>query len=480
MKTSTKKRLEITPPTTLNPFEDFIVQEVPKEKPIEDLFENKYKPQSIKEFIGNKYPIKILKKWIKDITDKSTNQLICIIHGPFGIGKSLISKLTLKDFNIIECEKSTEKNKFFDKIEKVITSKSIEESLFQIKPSAFIIENIENIIGEGVYYKRLLDLLEKNKKILKTPIICISSNVSLKKKYNTPSKVCIIKLDYPETKEMIDFCNYIQQNEQMNLSQSAKELIISASRYDFRKILHYFKLLTLAKKKSLYTNKDIIKIIEFSESDVFYSAYEIIEEIYNDTIEKETQELINNCRVDQPLISDLLYSNISNGIDIEGASSILDGFSQADIFQKYTYKNQSWELRDYTIASSCVNAFNVIKEQKNPKKTYKIKKNQLNNLPWTCIKNKKTLIETKNNSIYNKLSPNELLFAFHKIIDPIIDKKLEQKTITTDDIKELQDYGIDSSLYSKIRNISFKKEKVKTMSRKNKTLMDKKYKELNT
>lgn len=475
-----KKPIELDPPTTLNPFEDFIIQEVPKEKPLEDLFENKYKPKTLKEFIGNKHPIKVLKTWIKDIINKSTNQLICIMHGPFGIGKSILSELTLKDFNIIECDNITEKNKFFDKIEKVITSKSIEESLFQIKPSAFVIENIEKNIGDGIYYKRLLDLLEEKKKVLKTPIICISSNVSLKKKYNTPSKVCIVSLEYPDTKEMIDFCNTIEQNEQLKLSQSAKELIIAASRYDFRKILHYFKLLTLSKTKSIYTKKDIIKITEFSETDVFYSAYEIIDEVYNDTVEKDVDELINNCRVDQPLIADLLYSNITNGIDIEGASLILDGFSQADIFQNYTYKNQSWELRDYNIASSCVNAFNIIKQQKNPKKTYKIRKNQLNNLPWTCIKNKNTLVETKNKSLYNKLSPNELLFAFHNIIDPMIDNKLEQKTITTDDVKELQEYGIDSSLYSKIRNISFKSEKIKTMSRKNKTLMDKKYKELNT
>ena len=474
------KTTELTPPSTLNPFEDFVVQELPKEPIIEDLFEYKYKPRILKDFIGNHYNIKIIKKWIEDITNQSTNQLICIIHGPFGVGKSLLSSLVLKDFNIIECDNITEKNKFFDNVEKVITTKSIDESLFQIKPSAFIIENIDKNIGEGVYYKRLMDLLEKHKSLLRTPIICISSNVSLKKKYNTPSKVCIITMDYPETHEMILFCEKIQKKERITLSQNAVELMISASRYDFRKILHYFKLLTLGKQKKTYTKKDIRKIIEFSETDVFYSAYEIIEEIYNDDIDKDLEDLINNCHVDQPLITDLLYSNITNGITLEGASSILEGFSRSDIFQKYIYRNHAWELRDYTITSGCINAFNVIKEQKNNKKQYKIKKNQLNNLPWTCIKNKNTFIETKNNSIHNIKKPIDLSYAFHKIIKPPIEEKLEQKTLTIEDVKKMQDYGINSSLYSKLRNITFKDQKLKPLSRKNKTLLEKKYKELET
>lgn len=474
------KEIIITPPTTLNPFADYIVQELPKEPVIEDLFEYKYKPKELKDFVGNHYAIKIIKKWVEEIAQQSTNQMLCFIHGPFGIGKSLLSSLVLKNFNIIECDNISEKNKFFEKLEKVITTKSIDESLFQAKPSAFIIENIDKNIGDGVYYKRLLDLLEKRKKTLKTPIICISSGTTLKKKYNTPSKVCIVRMDYPETNEMILFCKKIQEKEDINLSESAVELIISASRYDFRKILHYFKLLTLGKQKKQHTKKDIRKIIEFSETDVFYSAYEIVEEIYNDNIEKDVEDLINSCHIDQPLIADLLYSNIANGINIEGASSILEGFSRSDIFQKYIYKNHSWELRDYTITSGCINAFQTIKEQKNNKKQYKIKKNQLNNLPWTCIKNKNTFIETKNKSLYNNLKPEEMSYAFHKIIKPSIEQKLEEKTLTTEDVKTLQQYGIDSSLYSKLRNITFKELKLKALSKKNKTLLDKKYKELET
>jgi len=77
-------------------------------------------------------------------------------------------------------------------------------------------------------------------------------------------------------------------------------------------------------------------------------------------------------------------------------------------------------------------------------------------------------------------APRELTVEeAHQICDRL-EKKLEEKTLTTEDVKILQQYGIDSSLYSKIRNITFKELKLKALSKKNKTLLDKKYKELET
>lgn len=340
------KIIELEAPTTLNPFEDFMIYEIQKDKPIVDLFEHKYKPDNLKDFVGNGYSIKILNKWLNDVKNPTNKQMIAMIHGPFGIGKSLLAELILKDYNIIECHSGnmSEKSKFFEKIEKIISSKSIDESLFDAKPSALIIDGIDKNLGDGVYYKRFLDLLEKYKEKLQTPIICVSSYQNLKKKYNTPSKVCIVKLDYPETNEMIKFCEKVQKNENLNISKSSIELMISASRYDFRKLLHYFKLLSIGKQKKLYNKKDIRKIIEFSETDVFYSAYEIIEETFNDNITKDIEDTISHCHTDQPLIMDLLYSNVTNGIDLEGASKMLDGFSISDEFQKYTYKHHCWEM----------------------------------------------------------------------------------------------------------------------------------------
>lgn len=438
--------------------ENFLIIEKSPTKVIKDLFEEKYKPEQLSEFIGNKEAILKIKKW--DFTKP------LFIHGPHGIGKSLLANLFLqKTHNIIEVDNIQEKNKFLEKLQKVITTQSIQ------RPSAFIIENIDKNIGEGVYYTKFLEILQKYNK--KTPVVCICSGETLKKKYNTPSKTEIIELDYPELSEMIDFCQYIQSKEKLNIVPAAIEIIIAASHYDFRKILHYFKLITLGKVKNKYTKKDIISIVEFSDTDTVYSAYELIEEAFNDTNEKTMEELIRNCYPDQPLVNDILYSNCTNSLKLEDSLSILEGISIADTYQSYIYKNQAWELRDYNIVTGSINAFNIIKQRKS-KRYVKLKKNQINNLPWITSKNKSALNEVCFGVF---MSPLDVLYTFKNIIIPLFNQDIEDKTLTEEKYGILQKYGIETpSVYSKLWSLLHKKP----MTRKNKTFLEKVFKQFST
>lgn len=439
--------------------ENFLIVEKSPKKIPNCLFESKYKPTNLKQYIGNKQAIKTL----QTIHKKKP----IFIYGPHGIGKSLLAQLFLQEtHNIIEIDDIQEKNKFFEKLKKIITSKPLQ------KPSAIIIENIDTNIGEGVYFNKFIETIEKWNST-PTPIICICTGENIKKKYKISKNIELIKLEYPETQEMQKFCSSIASKEEINLCNNSIDLIISASRYDFRKILHFFKLITIGKHKKKYTTKDIIKIIEFSEADTVYSAYEIIEEIFNDNIDKNIEELTRDCYPDQPLINDIIYSNATNGIDLQNTFNILNGFSISDTFQKHIFKNQSWQLRDYSIINGSINAFHIIKQKSN-KKHRKIKKNQLNNLPWICAKNNITLTEyTKNTS----LNTEETLFTFKNIIIPLFHPKIENKTLTEENIKELQQYGIhDASLFSKLWGLTYKKP----ITRKNKTFLEKIFKQFNT
>lgn len=439
--------------------ENFLIVEKSKKKITNCLFESKYRPTNLKQYVGNKQAVETIQK----IQKKKP----IFIHGPHGIGKSLLAFLYLQDtHNIIEIDDIQEKNKFFDKLKKMIIYKPLD------KPSAIIIENIDKNIGDGVYFNKFIETIEKWN-VVPTPIICICSGESIKKKYKISKNIEVIKLEYPETQEMQQFCSFIASKENINLCNKSIDMIISASKYDFRKILHFFKLITIGKYKTKYTTKDIIKIIEFSETDTVYSAYEIIDEVFNENIDKKIDELTRDCYPDQPLINDIVYSNATNGIELQNTLEILNGFSISDTYQKHIFKNQSWQLRDYSIINGSINAFHCIKQNK-PKKHRKIKKNQLNNLPWTCIKNKTTLTEMAKNA---HIKIEETLFTFKNIVIPKYQPKIENKTLTEENIKELQQYGIDScALFSKLWSLTYKKP----ITRKNKTFLEKIFKQFNT
>jgi len=204
-------------------------------------------------------------------------------------------------------------------------------------------------------------------------------------------------------------------------------------------------------------------------------AYEIIEDTLNNTIEDNIKDIINTCYNDQPLIIDLLYSNTTHLNDIETIEEIINSFSIGDIFQYCTYKYHSWEMREYSITNSCVLPIITINKNKIPEKTYKIKKNQLNNLPWNCVKNKNTLLDVKKN--IKNLDNIDILYTFKNIICPTIDSKLEKNEMTLEDTSDLYKMGIDTEIYSKMRRLTIM-NKPKQLTKKVKNILDGKFKEL--
>lgn len=64
-----------------------------------NLWINKYKPTNLSQVIGNKPQIKIFKEWLENI-DSLKNQTI-IISGNQGLGKTLIIKLILEEYDYI-------------------------------------------------------------------------------------------------------------------------------------------------------------------------------------------------------------------------------------------------------------------------------------------------------------------------------------------------------------------------------------------
>jgi hypothetical protein len=457
--------MERDPNLSLNPFSDFLVQEVEKPEIIKDLFEDKHKPLNLDQFVGNKSAVIQLEKWVDEKIDNNpNNKPFVILYGPNGVGKTLLSRFVLTNFNVIvfDFHNMKDKKKFFERIKKCLSNISIEESLLQKKKTAFIIENVDKNLGDGIQYKKFNDLINKYHPF-QNPIICINSSNDLKKKYNTPSKLLKIYLNYPETDELIIFCNKIAEKERLVINKSATELLIASSKYDIRKILHYMKILTYSKNKKI-TKKEIRKVLNFSESDVFFSAYEILDEIFNDDVERDINDIITKCYTDQPLIVDLIYSNLGY-LDIETISESLDDISNGDIKQKLIYKKHAWELRDYVITDSCVSPLLRIRNNKT-KKNYVIKKNQINNITWNTIKNNKMLTNIISKSKYTKLKKDELKFAFLNIIEPIINKGIKHNTNIENDIEQMKQLGFTVDDYHKMK--TFVKQKAMNKKEKNK------------
>jgi hypothetical protein len=453
------------------PFSDVLINESPLDKPItQDLFEYKYIPETLSSFIGNRSIVKMLQTYISSLKIETPKQLMAMIYGPSGIGKSILANLALKEYNVISFDYSntSEKNTLFDELSKIINSSSIEMSFLKGKLSSIIIENIEKDIGDGANYTKLLSLLEVNLTKSKIPVIAICSDKFLKKRYATPSKILLLELKYPDITEMIEYCKTIIANEQLLIGDTELIQLINGSKYDFRKILHNIKMLSLNYTDKQITKKEVQRLLNFSEPDACYSAYEMVDEAYNDGIPlKEFDEILGCSNSEQGNITDLLYSTINTSLNLTDISDMYDSISHGNLINRYVFSNQEWELKDYAVISSCLEPYSILNSRKNKKPT-KVKKNQLNNLPLLKSKNESIFTGIKSNvSETLRMHPDDYAYSFKNIQYPAFNDIIIKLGSTFGNsvdntseysklrgiIEELVKSGYDSVIFHRMKNL---------------------------
>ena len=436
------------------------------------LYEDKYFPKSLKEFIGNKDSI----KQFKDLLDKKQNRLI-IIHGPHGIGKTCLWKLVLQEkYNVIEfnIDNSSEKTVLFDNVSKALNNTSVNKFV-ETRPRVIVIEDLDKTIGDGVYYNKLLDFISK--KTNECMVIGITSN--LKKKYKTPTKVDIIELVYPEYSEMEKYAKRIAKNESLSVSDRGIKLLIMSSRFDFRKILQCFKLLSFGVTTQQIKKKDILRVVNFSETDANFSAYEIVEEAFSGDPpvwddEDSLDRLCGYCYSDQNTIMDLFYSNISGGkMELNEISEILDNIAMGDIFHSEMFGDQKWDLKDYSLIYGCVNPIWITSNRKNKTNSViKLKKNYLNNYHMTISKNKSIYRSIyENRRINSNFTKMDLQYIVQYIVKPLLESEVEQENLIEDLIK----MGINGESYCKLREHKLLQNPPKSLTKTQKNKMLKRF-----
>lgn len=436
------------------------------------LYEDKYFPKTLKDYVGNKCAI----KQFKSLLDKKQNRLI-IIHGPHGIGKTTMWKLVFQEkYNVIEfnIDNSSEKAVLFDNISKALNNTSVNKFV-ETRPRVIVIEDIDKTIGDGVYYNKLLDYISK--KTNECMVVAITSN--LKKKYKTPTKVDIIELVYPEYPKMEKYAKQIAKNESLNISDKGIKLIIISSRYDFRKILQFFKLLSFGVSNQKIKRKDILRVVNFSEADANFSAYEIVEEAFSgDTPvwdkEDSLDRLCGYCYSDQNTIMDLFYSNISCGNTSMGeVCDILDNIAMGDVFHSEMFGDQKWDLKDYSLIHGCVCCIWTISNRKNKTNSViKLKKNYLNNYHMNISRNKgiyKSIYDSRR--INSNFSVMDLQYIVQYIIKPLLESEDNQENL----IQDLVKMGISGESYCKLREHKLLQNPPKSLTKTQKNKMLKRF-----
>lgn len=403
--------------------------------------EDKYKPKSIDEIIGNKIVINDIIEWIttfdnttkfllkhkllKETTKGRKKKIIdptdyeielskrksaLLITGNHGFGKTLITNLICKhlNINIINITENVSESIDINFLNKIIKSDNFFEE--DNNKKIVVIDSYEKIISNNDK-NDIFELIKKNNYRRLVPIIILSNDNHNTNLSNLKKNVNLIKISELQIDKLKLYIKNICFEEDINIDNNKiYDKIIKISKFDIRKILFNLEIL-----KKIYNNKiindekinyifSILKNKDFN-NDLFGIVTHIIKNKFN----------INDCiklyKIHKMILSLSLYENYYKFCDKSIYNNIISNFQFGDLIENYIQSEHNYDLNILHSLVSCVIPAYYISNNYNNKNEMIKYPNDLNK---TTVKKKFNKIKNKNdiqnNYYYNNKSIEELIY----------------------------------------------------------------------
>jgi DNA polymerase III delta prime subunit len=400
------------------------------------MLSHRHTPEKIENMFTHKRNIKLIDK----ILSEKGNSKIWI-HGPIGIGKTLLINLLLKkyDFNVIHLNLDDVPNKkslneyiqdclFRHNIKLLLSGKTLTKVV--------LIDNVE-------YVKR--SVIKELIKRLKTQlhnffIIFVSNDSCLKEKEKLQNHITFIQLCVPRKQNLEKVIDNVCNKENIIIQKKTKDLIIKKSQGDIRQL---FNMLDCLKKTD-----SVILNEKYKKDNINSLVNKLFEK--NGSFEKR----INMCETDDDIIQLTIHENYpdligDNDTFLKDSNEIIDLLSLADTIKPYIHVDTQSNLYEtYRIIGAMTTSLIINKRYK---KVRLIKSYLVNNISITLINGKNI---SKFRNITPSISPTFLFIMRNIILFNMFNKD--------GDINKARDLIIEYKLDEKLINYFIKIDKIDT------------------
>jgi len=401
----------------------------------------KYEPKDSKEFIGNSIAVNKMKKWLADFPNTSPSY---ILIGSIGVGKTIISKILLKEagYDYLYYASSDEKK---DDIYEIVLNNP--------KKKMGVIIDDTNRINLTNEKKNIINLFLMNEVYKKFPIILIS-NLTHSKFINKliQKKHCPeIKFELPGDTSFKLIINKICKGENLNITPEVITKIIEYSQKDIRKCILILEDLYLTFSNNIDDAKFKLYRMYTQRKDIDCGLLISNKNLMDNY--KSIQSSLKMYDKEKVLLPLMLFENYPLAIEnkqlnskekINMISKVINSLSNGDVIETNIYSDQNWYLQDTHGFFSCVKpSFDMI--SKNNNKFYNL--NFSYDLNSVSIKNinRKNFMNIRNYLI--NFNNNDILYL-HKIYKNLMKNKKSDKLN-----KILVDYKITVKNITSINNI---------------------------
>ena len=204
------------------------------------LWTDKYRPQELKDVVGNKKEIKIIQNWVNEWKSGNPQQPLLLV-GPPGIGKTTLAQIIAKEFSeYVELNASDKRSQ--DVIKKTIGESSSSKSLFGDEYKLLILDEVDGIHGTndrgGV--KAIGEIIKNSKH----PIILIANDFYSKKLQTIKTKTTVLKMKKSRWNSISALLRRIAQKEGVEADPQALKEIATKSQGDVRSAINTLQALS--------------------------------------------------------------------------------------------------------------------------------------------------------------------------------------------------------------------------------------------
>lgn len=330
--------------------------------------EEKYRPESLKEFLIPVKTIKECRNWIKD---KESRRKALFISGDIGCGKSSFAAALAKDAGMSLYVLSSLNIKSKSTLKSIRGEILNSRDVITGKQKVLLIDDIDIIVNSDKgFLAETIQTVKQNADGIAAPIIFTSAKND-SKKINELKRNCIcIEIPVPTNLQMKKFIGNIAAKESIKFVNptNGKSMIATKCSGDFRRV---FFVLEFLKKTTAVSMDDIKLALETVEKrQIDHSVFDITEKILNEKMSFD--QLMNLYDSEKTLLPLMLFENYTTVVsDIDDFCSITDSLSMSDTVDHAIYSNQVWDMFEiHGFFSTIVPAYHIAAPPKIPERKY--------------------------------------------------------------------------------------------------------------
>ncbi|NPD87285.1 MAG: replication factor C large subunit [Asgard group archaeon] len=296
----------------------------------------KYRPETYKDFVGNKEEVRKLENWLK--TWNQQRKKAALLAGPAGVGKTSVVYYLIKKYNyeFVEVNASDKRNK--KAVEMLVGKSSTEGTVLQGARvrKLILVDEADGLFGNAD--RGGGQALDRAIKATRTPIICTANDPSASVLKAAKRNMLVVDFKSLKDEEILTLLKSIEEKENLNVGDDILLAITKNSGGDARAAINDLEGVSVEgikgvtffsrnQEKSLDT-----ALINIFQADSYQSAKSAV-----DDLDVDYRELLM-------YVFEHAYKQASTNTELFNMYELI---AEADIYLSHCYKKQDWKFLKY-------------------------------------------------------------------------------------------------------------------------------------